>query len=92
MKLFDPTSMPVPRSVDLAARPRDLHGLRIGLVENTKFNSEALLSRLGDRLAREHGMRVVHMHRKRSPSHGVTEESADHLRRICDFVVSGIGD
>ena len=92
MKLFDPTSDPIPRGVTLAGRPAALAGLRVGLVENTKFNSEALLSRLGARLAREHGMTVVTVHRKRSPSHGVTEESADTLRRVCDFVVSGIGD
>ena len=92
MKLFDPTSDPVPRAVALAPRPRELAGLRVALVENTKFNSSALLARIGARLAGEHGMQVVQMHRKRSPSHGVTEESADTLRRIADFVVSGIGD
>jgi len=92
MKLFDPTADPIPRAVTLAPRPRELRGLRVALVENTKFNSAALLERIGARLAREHGMQVVQMHRKRSPSHGVTEESADTLRRIADFVVSGIGD
>ena len=92
MKLFDPTADPIPRAVSLAPRPRELRGLRVGLVENTTFNSAALLERIGARLAGEHGMTVVPMHRKRSPSHGITEESADTLRRIADFVVSGIGD
>jgi len=92
MKLFDPTSTPVPRGLRLAPRPAQLRGLRVGLVENTKFNSDALLLRLGERLAREHGMTVARMDRKRSPSHGVTEEAVDALRRVCDFVVSGIGD
>ena len=92
MKLFDPTSDPVPRAVALAPRARDLRGLRVALVENTKFNSAALLERIGARLTAAHGVHVVQMHRKRSPSHGVTEESADTLRRVADFVVSGIGD
>jgi hypothetical protein len=93
MKLFDPTAPPVERAaLVLAARPADLRGLRIGLVENTKFNSDTLLAKLGDRLARDHGMTVARMVRKRSPSHAVDEESADLLRRVCDFVVSGIGD
>jgi hypothetical protein len=92
MKLFDPTSDPVPRAVALAPRPRDLRGLRVALVENTKFNSAALLERIAARLTAAHGIQVVQMHRKRSPSHGVTEESADTLRRVADFVVSGIGD
>ena len=46
----------------------------------------------GERLTERHGMTVVRMARKRSPSHGVDEETADTLRRICYFVVSGIGD
>ena len=93
MKLFDPTSTPVSRAVmTLAPRPAGLAGLRVGLVENTKFNSDALLRKLGAELGRRHGMTVVPMIRKRSPSHGVTEEAADGLRRVADFVVSGIGD
>jgi hypothetical protein len=92
MKLFDPTSAPVPRSLTLAPRPGKLTGLRIGLVENTKYNSDVILAKLGERLAREHGMTVSRMIRKRSPSHPVTEEAADALRRISDFVVSGVGD
>ena len=92
MKLFDPTSTPRERAITLAPRLRDLHGLRVGLVENTKFNSDVILTKLGERLARQHGMTVSRMIRKRSPSHAVTEEAAEELRRISDFVVSGVGD
>ena len=92
MKLFDPTSAPRDRSVVLAPRPADLRGLRVGLVENTKYNSDVILRKLGDRLAKQYGMTVSRMIRKRSPSHGVTEEAADDLRKISDFIVSGVGD
>jgi hypothetical protein len=92
MKLFDPTTPPVDRAIALAPRLRDLRGLRVGLVENTKFNSDLILAKLGERLARQYGMTVSRMIRKRSPSHAVTEEAADGLRRISDFVVSGVGD
>jgi hypothetical protein len=92
MKLFDPTSTPRERTVTLAPRPRDLAGLRVGLVENTKFNSDVILRKLGEELVRRHGMTVSRMIRKRSPSHGVTDEAADALRKISDFVVSGVGD
>lgn len=92
MKLFDPTSAPVIREVAMAARPADLRGLRLALVENTKFNSDALLVKLGERLAREHGVRPVLVHRKRSPSHEVEETAVAELRAKADLVVSGIGD
>jgi hypothetical protein len=92
MKLFDPTSSPVAREVVVAPRPAALRGLRLGLVENTKFNSDALLSRLADRLARDHGLRPVLMHRKRSPSHEIEGAALVELRATADVVISGIGD
>jgi len=92
LKLFDPTSPPSPRAASLAPRPVQLEGLRIGLVENTKINSEVILLKLADRLHRRFGMRVTLLDRKRSPSHEVTEAAVAALRRQADFVVSGIGD
>ena len=92
MKLFDPTAPPVAREVRLAPRPADLRGLRIGLVENTKFNSATLLTKLGERLRDRHGMTAVLMLSKRSPSHEIDEAQVAALRKQADFVVSGIGD
>jgi len=90
--LFDPTAGPVGRDVKIAPRPLRLDGLRIGLVENTKFNSDVLLRRLADRLGRRHDMTVARMVRKRSPSHEVDEAAVEASRAQSDFVVSGIGD
>jgi len=92
MKLFDPTSGPVKREVEIAKRPASLKGLRLGLVDNTKFNSDTLLRKLAERLARRHGMTVAVTNRKRSPSHEVDEAAIRALRSQADLVVSGIGD
>ena len=92
MKLFDPTSTPVPRDVHRAQRPADLSGLRVGLVENTKHNAATLLGKVGDRLRDRHGMRVALMTTKRSPSHEIDEAQIKALRTQADVVVSGIGD
>ena len=92
MKIFDPTSKPVERAVEVARRPASLQGLRLGLVDNTKFNSDTLLTKLADRLARRHGVRVTLTSRKRSPSHEIDEAAVKALRAQADLVVSGIGD
>ena len=92
MKLFDPTSKPVERQVEVARRPAALRGLRLGLVDNTKFNSDTLLRKLADRLRRRHGMTVSITNRKRSPSHEIDEAGIRALRSQADLVVSGIGD
>jgi hypothetical protein len=92
MKLFDPTSRPASREVEVARRPSELTGLRLGLVDNTKFNSDTLLRKLAERLARRHGMTVALTSRKRSPSHAIEEGAIRALRSQADLVVSGIGD
>jgi hypothetical protein len=92
MKLFDPTSRPVERTVEVARRPTTLDGLKLGLVDNTKFNSDTLLHKLADRLRRRHGMTVSVTNRKRSPSHEIDEAGIRALRSQADLVVSGIGD
>lgn len=92
MKLFDPTVPPASRAPGLAPRPPHLRGLRLGLVENTKFNSERLLLALAERLQRTHGATVGLLHRKRSPNHEVDEAAVRALRQASDLVISGIGD
>ncbi len=92
MKLIDPTAAPVTREVRLAPRPADLRGLRLGLVENTKFNADTLLRKLADRLRDRHGITMTHMARKRSPSHEVEEAAIADLKARSDVVISGIGD
>ena len=51
MKLFDPTSKPVERAMNWRRRPASPRGLRLGLVENTKFNANPILEKLAERLA-----------------------------------------
>jgi hypothetical protein len=92
VKIFDPTAAPTPRALELAPAPARLDGARLMLVENTKFNSETLLRKLADRLARKHGTIVSGVHRKRSPSHEIEEGVIPGLRRQADLVISGIGD
>ena len=91
-EIFDPTSAPSVREVRLAPRPVDLRGLRLGLVENTKFNADTLLLKLADRLRERHGMTMTHIARKRSPSHEVDDAALAMLKSHSDVVVSGVGD
>jgi len=91
-KIFDPTSAPVAREAQRAPRPADLRGLRLGLVENTKFNSDTLLLKLADRLREQYGVTIGPMARKRSPSHEIEERALVALKAESDVVISGIGD
>jgi hypothetical protein len=91
-QIFDPTAGPAARPLALAPRPAQLAGRRLGLVENTKFNADALLLKLAERLGRRHGLAIAPMARKRSPSHQVDDTTIVDLQRRADVVISGIGD
>ena len=56
--ILDPTIATAKEHIDYVPRPQSLKGLRIGLVENTKKNSEAVLQRLAEKLASAYGMQV----------------------------------
>ena len=92
MHLMDPTAGPVAAEVKLAPRPHSLKGLRVGLIENTKFNSKALLLKVAHRLEQRYGMTVALLNRKRSASHEVEPDAVREFKVKADFVVSGIGD
>ena len=45
-QVFDPTTTPKEQAITFVPRPVSLRNLRIGLVENTKFNSDKLLLKI----------------------------------------------
>lgn len=92
-ELFDPTgAAPAKEDITFAPRPTKLEGLRVGLVENTKFNSDVILQKLGERLEKQYGMSVVGMDVKQSPAHGVGESAIKEFKTKADFVIAGVGD
>ncbi len=52
IQIYDPTTEVAGRRISYAQRPESIRGLTIGLVDNTKHNSDALLLRIADKLER----------------------------------------
>ena len=92
MELFDPTISAAREAFSYAKRPKDLHGLKVGLVENTKFNSETILRKIAERLDERYKVKLVHVDHKKSSSHSVNEEAIAKLKGLADFVIAGVGD
>ncbi len=93
MPLFDPTAKPAgPPALRLAPRPPDLRGLRLGLVDNRKFNAKTILEKIAERLAARHGTTVTVRDRKRSASHEIDEAAVRALAQGANLVISGVGD
>jgi hypothetical protein len=92
MEILDPTVTAPAQSVAFVPRPGSLSGKRIGLVENTKFNSDHLLQKIGDLLKSEYGAAETRMWRKHNASVPAHAEIIEELRQTCDVMVAGIGD
>ena len=92
IQVFDPTTEAKEGSINFAPRPKSLKGLRIGLVENTKFNSDVLLLKIGDILQSQYGAKshvIRSKHNSGVPAH---EEIINEFTANCDVVIAGIGD
>lgn len=75
-----------------APRPRELTGLRVGLLENTKRNAAAFLDDVGALLTRTHGVASLVRRTKHNFALPLSDELLADLRRECDVVVIGVGD
>ncbi len=91
-EILDPTVEPRRQPLTYVPRPDSLKGKRIGLVENTKFNSDKLLQKIGAILKTEYGAAETRMWRKHNSSVPAHDEIIDEAKRGVDAVVAGIGD
>ena len=89
--ILDPTISTAREDIPYVARPQSLEGLRIGLIDNTKQNSDAVLLRIAEHLRDRYGMTVETVVRKnqRAP---LTEAQIGELKGRTDFVIAGVGD
>jgi hypothetical protein len=92
IEVLDPTTGAMRETIAYVPRPTALEGKRVGLVENTKFNSDRLLQKIGDILKAEYGVAETRMFRKRNSSVPAHEEIIAELRKTCDVMVAGVGD
>ena len=92
IRVFDPTSRNAEQEIRLAPRPASLRGLRIGLVENTKYNSSTLLLRIAAILEKEHGAKSHILRSKRSAGTPVDDKTVQEFKSAVDVAIAGIGD
>jgi hypothetical protein len=92
MELLDPTTPAAKQTIAYSPRPASLAGKRVALIENTKFNSDKLLQRIGDILVQDYGAATHRMWRKRNSSVPAHQEIIDEVLKTSDVVVAGVGD
>jgi hypothetical protein len=73
-------------------RVKKLEGLRLGLLDNTKWNANKLLRGVRDRLAQKHAFGAVNYYRKESFAQSATPELLAKIAAENDIVLTAIGD
>ena len=92
IQIYDPTTEVSTRRIAYASRPGTLEGLRIGLVDNTKHNSDQLLLRIAAILEREHNAKSHVIRKKKSAGAAPHAEILEDYKANCDVIVAGVGD
>jgi hypothetical protein len=92
IQIYDPTTEVTARRIAFVPRPKSLEGLRIGLVDNTKHNSDQLLLRIAKILEREHGAKTHIIRKKKSAGAAPHVEILEEYKANCDVIVAGVGD
>jgi len=92
MQIYDPTLGTTGRKVNFVPRPKSLAGLRVGLVDNTKHNSDQLLLRIAGLLESKHGAKTHIIRKKKSAGAAPHAEIVDDFKKNCDVIVAGVGD
>ncbi len=93
VQLVDPTGVdPGERPLALAPRPVTLQGKRLGLLDNSKANSDVILHTMARLLDAQYGFADVFYTRKHSASLPPHPEVLADLYRHADIVITGIGD
>jgi hypothetical protein len=93
MRLVNPQGVHLASGAfELNDRPNELADKRLGLLENSKSNSDKVLYELGEILKNKHGLKdVVHLS-KHSASLPTKPEVIQQLLEGVDVLVTGVGD
>ena len=90
--VFDPRGRVDAERVAPAPRVAALAGLRLGILDNTKWNANRLLRKTADRLGEQHRFAAVNYYRKESFSKAADPALLAAIAADNDIVLTAIGD
>lgn len=88
---IDPTAGIGLKRIALAARPADLAGKVVGLLDNTKEQGSLILETLGSALIEKYGVARVVVRRKEHYSKPATGALIDEMAKEVDVAIAALG-
>jgi hypothetical protein len=90
--VFDPRGAVETKPIALSPRRTDLNGLRLGVLDNTKWNANRLLRKTAAKLDEEFSFTAVNHYRKESFSRNADPTLIETIAAENDIVLTAIGD
>lgn len=90
--VYDPRGVVAAEVREISPRISSARGLRLGVLDNTKWNANKLLRALRAELEEKHGLKATGYYRKESFSRFAEPRLLDEIRANSDLVVTAIGD
>jgi len=90
--VYDPRGVVEAQSRPTAQRPQTLDGLRLAVLDNTKWNANRLLRRSMTQLGAENHFAAVNYYRKESFSRVAAPDVIHEIVANNDLVLTAIGD
>jgi hypothetical protein len=90
--VYDPRGAVNADSKALAPRVSELNGLRLGILDNTKWNANKLLRSIRDDLAQKYAFKSVNYYRKESFSRFADPSLISEIAANNDILLTAIGD
>ena len=88
---IDPTFVPCTQRIPLAARPAALSGKVIGMIDNTKEQTDVIFKTIGDALIGRYGARGVVVKRKEHYTKPASPEMLAAMAGEVDVAITGLG-
>ena len=92
LTVFDPRGRVDAERVSLAPRAAALKGMRLGILDNTKWNANRLLRKTAALLEERHGVGTVAHYKKESFSKVADPALVAEIAANSDIVLTAIGD
>ena len=90
--VYDPRGVVDAAPLATSPRVKKLEGLRLGLLDNTKWNANKLLRGVRDRLAQKHTFGAVNYYCKESFAVAAAPELINRIAAENDIILTAIGD
>lgn len=92
VSIYSPAGPVARTSIALAARPSELRGLRIAVLENSKTNARLLLTSVAETIAQRYGAELSTVEAKPSAGVPVDDERLARIVASADLALVGTAD